>query len=155
MCYLFVFRSLTVLLLLFILNPNLPCRSLGAFTYVILWFWRYSDSFMTFTPNEKLSTSAGSPPILSSLARKELRFWPKGPSTYLYALSFQEYVSSVHRSIHVSWQSYWEQCVASGNKLAQLKSFLGPWTSCSQSCRSLVRLHINYTPLTHGHLLSS
>ena len=65
---------------------------------------------------------------------------------------------AIRHSIRASWQSRWDHCVADGNKLAQLKPSLGPWSSCSQRCRrlevSLSRLRIGHTRLTHGHLMA-
>ena len=55
-------------------------------------------------------------------------------------------------------RSRWDQCVADGNKLAQLKPSLGTWSPCSQRCRrlevSVPRLHIGHTRLTNGHLMA-
>ena len=47
-------------------------------------------------------------------------------------LPLQDYVPSIRRFIRASWQSRWDQFVADGNKLTQLKPSLGPWSSCSQ-----------------------
>ena len=80
------------------------------------------------------------------------------PPDNLHALRFQDYIPSIRRSTRASWQSRWDQCVADGNKLAQLKPFLGPWSSCSRWCRhlgvSLSRLRIDHTRLTYGHLMA-
>ena len=74
------------------------------------------------------------------------------------ALPFQDYISSIHRSFRTSGESHWDQCVADGNKLAQLILSLAPWSSYSQRCRrlevSLCRLCIGHTRLTHGHLMA-
>ena len=45
------------------------------------------------------------------------------------ALLLQDCVLSVHRSIRASYQYRWDQRVADGNKLAQLKPFLGSLSS--------------------------
>ena len=82
-------------------------------------------------------------------------FWPKRPSNY-YALPLQDNISFIRRSIHAFWQSPWDQYVSDGNKLAQLKPSLDPWSSCSQQCHhlevSLSHLCIGHTHLTHSHL---
>ena len=86
------------------------------------------------------------------LAKRAIQLLPANHN----ALALQDYILSICRSIHVSWHSRWDQCMADGNKLAQLKPSLGPW-SFSQRCRrlevSLSRLRIGHTRLTHGHLM--
>ena len=88
---------------------------------------------------------------------KRLMFWRKGPYNH-NALPLQDYSPFIRRSIRASWQSRWDECVADGNNLAQLKPALGPLSSCSQRCRcleiSLPRLCIGHTRLTHGHLMA-
>ena len=74
------------------------------------------------------------------------------------ALPLQDYIPSIFRSIRAFYQYRWDQCVADGNKLTQLKPSLGPWSSCSQRCRrlevSLSRLRIGHTRLIQGHLMA-
>ena len=74
------------------------------------------------------------------------------PPANHYALPFQDYASCFHCSIHASWQFRWGQCDEDDNALAQLKPFLGLWSSCSQPYRrfevSLTCLRIGNTHLT-------
>ena len=87
------------------------------------------------------------------LAKRAIQFPPANHN----ALPLQDYISSIRRSIHASWQSRWDQCVVDGNKLGQLKPSLGPCSLCSQLYRrlevSVPRLRIGHTRITHGHLM--
>ena len=78
------------------------------------------------------------------LAQRAVQF----PPANHYTLPLQNYVP----------QSRSDQRVVDGNKLAQLRPFFGPWSSCSQRCRrlevSLSRLRIDHTRLTRGLLMA-
>ena len=73
-------------------------------------------------------------------------------------LPIQDFVPSIPRSTHASWQSRWDQCAADGNTLVQLKPSLGPWSFCSQLCRRLEVssscLRISHNHLTQTHLVA-
>ena len=88
------------------------------------------------------------------LAKRAIQLTPANHN----ALPLQEYVLSIRLSICASWESLWDQCVADGKKLTQLKPSLGPWSSCSQWCWhlevSLSHICIGLTHLTHGHLMA-
>ena len=75
---------------------------------------------MTSTPIENLPPSAGSPHVV--LSGNERANYPR-PSIMLYPFRT---TFPLHRSIHASWQSYWDQCVKEVNNHPLVQGLLVP-----------------------------